>query len=149
MRRQTGFTLVELMVVIVIVGILGASAVPVFQTYRQRSYGSEASVTMKNLLEGEILFYLEKDSFFPDEGQTIFIPAEGPYTSETNQNIQDIADALKINISVGHNLDYRLTNYGDNLYVIISADFPLFKDGSKELHGQLHNTGKMIIFTAG
>lgn len=149
MRRQTGFTLIELMVVIAILGILGASAVPVYQTYRQRSYGSEASVTMKNLLEGEIIFFLEKDSFFPDEGQTKFIRAEGPYTSETYQDIQDIADALKINIAVSHNLDYRITNYGEYLYVIISADFPLFRDGSTELHGQLHNTGEMTIFTAG
>ncbi len=149
MRKQAGFTLIELMVVIAILGILGASAVPVYQTYRQRSYGSEAYVTMKNLLEGEIIYYLEHDAFFPDEGQSKLIPSEGPYSSETNQDIKDIAEALKINIPVGHNLGYQVTNYGNDLYVIISAEFALFKDGHTELHGRLTHTGEMYVFPGG
>lgn len=149
MRRQAGFTLVELLVVIVIVGILGASAIPAYQTWRQRSYGSEASMTMKNLLEGEILYYLENESFFPGVDHPKFIPSEGPYTSETYQDIKDIADALKINIPVGHNLEYQIINYGPQLYVIIKAEFDLFKGGYSELHGQLNQTGEMYIFPGG
>ena len=106
-------------------------------------------MTMKNLLEGEILYYLENDSFFPGEGQSKFIPSEGPYTSETYQDIKDIADALKIIIPVGHNLGYQVRNYGSHLYVIISAEFDLFKGGYSELHGQLNQTGEMYIFPGG
>lgn len=149
MRRKAGFTFVELLVVIAILGILAASAVPFYQTWRQRTYGSEAQVTMKNLLEGEILYYLENDSFFPDEGQSKLIPLEGPYTSETNQNIKEIAEALNINIPIGHNLGYQVTNYGTDLYVIISAKFPLYKNGHTELHGKLTHTGEMYVFPGG
>jgi len=149
MPRQAGFTLVELMVVILILGILGASAMPVYNTWRQRSFGSEAYVTMKNLLEGEILYYLEHDAFFPDEGNDIRIPREGPFTTETTQDVTRIADALKIEVQVGRNLEYYIRNYGDELYVIISAGFPLFKHGHRALHGRLTHTGRMDIFPAG
>ena len=42
MRKNNGFTLVELMVVVAIVSILGAIALPVYQNYSMRSKVSEA-----------------------------------------------------------------------------------------------------------
>lgn len=42
--RCKGFTLVELMIVIAVVGILAAIAIPMYQTYSVRSKVSEALV---------------------------------------------------------------------------------------------------------
>lgn len=41
-RRQTGFTLIELMIVVAVVGILSALAYPSYQEYMRRGHRAEA-----------------------------------------------------------------------------------------------------------
>jgi prepilin-type N-terminal cleavage/methylation domain-containing protein len=65
MKRQVGFTLLELMVVIAILGILAATSFGFLTRYRERTVGSEATVMMKQLLEAEIIYFLANDEFYP------------------------------------------------------------------------------------
>ena len=61
--REKGFTLVELMVVVAIIGILSAVAVPNFKKYQAKSKTSEAKLQLSAAYTGEQSFYSDYDTY--------------------------------------------------------------------------------------
>jgi prepilin-type N-terminal cleavage/methylation domain-containing protein len=62
-----GFTLVELMIVVAIIGILAAIAIPQFSKYRQRAFNSAALSDAKNLRTDVEGYYSEWFHYPSDE----------------------------------------------------------------------------------
>jgi type IV pilus assembly protein PilA len=57
--NQKGFTLIELMIVIAIIGILAAIAIPQFASYRRKAYNSAALSDLKNTKTNLESFYAD------------------------------------------------------------------------------------------
>ena len=56
-NKSSGFTLVELMIVVAIIGILAAVAIPAFSKYIKKSRTAEASQTLNKIWQGAVVYY--------------------------------------------------------------------------------------------
>ena len=61
LSKKEGFTLIELMIVVAIIGILAAIAIPAFVNYVKRSKTSEASANLKALFTGAAAYYEQEN----------------------------------------------------------------------------------------
>lgn len=75
--KSRGFTLVEIMVVVAIIGILAALAIPNYMRFQARSKQSEAKSNLKALFVGQKARYSEVDAYSNYIGQVGFAPERG------------------------------------------------------------------------
>jgi type IV pilus assembly protein PilA len=109
MRSHKGFTLIELMIVVAIVGVLAAVAIPAYLDYTKRTRMAEVLTAMDAIAQGATEYHSAL-SFFPDDayGSNNLASFSQEYA---NIAIEDgsSSDQLLLRASFKSNLD--LTKY--------------------------------------
>ena len=121
MKYQKGFTLIELMIVVVIVAILASIAVPSYQAYIRRGKLAEASATLST-------WQMKMEHAYPDNGQYLCPAAIGATTNftyactvPTNQTFKitasgkgTVADAVYTIDQAGNHVTVSFTGHSAN-----------------------------------
>jgi len=62
-RNEKGFTLIELMIVIAIIGILAAIAIPQFSAYRERGFNASAESQVRHVAGFLEAYFVDNDTY--------------------------------------------------------------------------------------
>jgi len=77
LKSQKGFTLIELMIVVAIIGILAAIAIPNFLTYQLKSRQAEAKTNLQAIKTSEVAFQAERGCFVGITAEGVVAPVAG------------------------------------------------------------------------
>ncbi len=82
-KRDAGFTLVELMIVVAIIGILAAIAIPQFSAYRERGFIASMQADCQSLRTSEEAYFADNSTYTTNSGNLTNYGFKGFSTGNT------------------------------------------------------------------
>ena len=132
LKDALGFTLIELMIVVAIIGILAAIAIPNFLTFRLKAKISEAKSNLGSIRIGEEAYNSEYDTYY---GPIAQYPASAPGSTKEPWSITETqfsaiafepTGAVYFRYSVTqNNADPYATNFRAHAYGDLDGDLVL------------------------
>jgi type IV pilus assembly protein PilA len=103
-ENHSGFSLVELMIVVAIIAVLAAVAIPNYITYQNRSRQSEARILLSGVFASEVVYFAEHSVYAGTYQDINFRPTSEPKYYK-NWYINITADRFHFGASCSCNLD--------------------------------------------
>ena len=124
MRRHAGFTLIELMIVVAIVAVLAAIALPAYQDYVARSQVSEAFSLAGNARTAVTVYFTQKATY-PSDNDDAGLANPASISGRYVESVTVLDGTGEIHIVLGNQasqkisgqtLEMQLNNTGGSLH---------------------------------
>jgi len=101
--KKSGFTLIELVAVIIIIGILATVALPQFTRMREKAFDKEAMQILNTIKAAEMRYFVKTGSFYTTNVVVIYLGYNENYFRNIVQNfgpnVNDVNENLNLDIS--------------------------------------------------
>lgn len=123
--NKKGFTLIELIVVIIIIGVLASVAVPAYQSYVKSSKEKTAQ-NLKNeiisILEAHYAFYGQIPAMLGNASTGVLIPSTQSTSADSSADIYDLLETYRKGPPINPFCKNALTSYAGKTWKEIYDD---------------------------